>query len=50
MQKVFFSFLYSNTSKNRILYVELMKNIVLLSGKENIKKYVFPYIINLCKD
>jgi hypothetical protein len=50
MQKIFFSFLYSNTSKSRILYIECMKNIVLLCGKENIKKYVFPYIINLCKD
>lgn len=50
MQKIFFSFLYANSSKNRILYVECMKNITLLCGKEDIKKYVFPYIINLCKD
>lgn len=33
-----------------MLYIECMKNMILHCHHDVIKKYVFPYLINLCKD
>jgi len=49
-QRLLTNFLYSNSYKNRMIYIECMKNIIQTCHPEIIKKFVFLYLMNLCKD